>query len=83
MDDVGFRLNPKGDLTTILDNAEMTIETIRKDALKMVEDLENVNNSVECVRNSKLLDELSDGKYAIPKFIVQYILPLYLMYGSS
>uniref|UniRef100_A0A2S2NPC9 BAG family molecular chaperone regulator 2 n=1 Tax=Schizaphis graminum TaxID=13262 RepID=A0A2S2NPC9_SCHGA len=60
MDDVGFRLNPKGDLTTMLDNAEMTIETIRKEALKMAEDLENVNNSVECVRNSKLLDDLSD-----------------------
>ncbi|XP_026810280.1 uncharacterized protein LOC113551907 [Rhopalosiphum maidis] len=60
MDDVGFRLNPKGDLTKMLDNAEMTIETIRKEALKMAEDLENVNNSVECVRNSKLLDDLSD-----------------------
>jgi len=40
----------------------MLIENIRKEALKMAEDLENVYNSVEDVRNSELLDQLTDGE---------------------
>ncbi|CAH1712705.1 BAG family molecular chaperone regulator 2 [Aphis gossypii] len=59
MDDDGQQRS-KQYLTTMLDHAEMLIENIRKEALKMSEDLENVYNSVEDVRNSKLLDHLSE-----------------------
>lgn len=82
MDDDGQQRS-KLYLTTMLDHAEMLIENIRKEALKMSEDLENVYSSIEDVRNSKLLDHLNDGKYMIPKYIVQYILLLYLTYGYS
>lgn len=82
MDDDGQQRS-KQYLTTMLDHAEMLIENIRKEALKMSEDLEIVYNSVEDVRNSKLLDHLSDGKYMIPKYMVQYIVLLYLTYGYS
>lgn len=49
-------------LTEKLDCAEMVIENIRKEALKMAEDLDNVYNSVDAVRNSKLMNYLNDGK---------------------
>lgn len=61
MDDDGPQRS-KQYLITILDHAEMLIENIRKEALKMAEDLENVYNSVEDVRNSELLDQLTDGE---------------------
>jgi len=67
----------------MLDHAEMLIENIRKEALKMAEDLENVYSSVENVRNSELLDQLSDGECFISMYIVQYISPLHLTYDFS
>jgi len=82
MDDDGHQRS-KQYLTTILDHAEMLIENIRKEALKMAEDLENVYSSVEDVRNSELLDQLSDGERLISMYIVQYILALHLTYGFS
>lgn len=57
-DDKPFR--SKQYLTEKLDCAEMLVENIRKEALKMAEDLDNVYNSVDAVRNSKLLISLSD-----------------------
>lgn len=50
-------------LTEKLDRAEMIIENIRREALKMAEDLDNVYNSVDAVRNSKSMNYLSDGEY--------------------
>lgn len=50
-------------LTKTLDRAEVLIENIRKEALKMAEDLENVYNSVDAVRTSKLLNYLNDGRF--------------------
>lgn len=61
----------------------MLIENIRKEALKMSEDLENVYNSVEDVKNSELLNQLSDGEPLITMYIVLYILALHLTYGFS
>lgn len=48
-----------------LDDAEMVIENIRREALKMAEDLDNVYNSVDAVRNSNSINYLSDGKLMI------------------
>lgn len=50
-------------LTEKLDRAEMIIENIRREALKMAEDLDNVYNTVDAVRNSKSMNYLSDGLY--------------------
>lgn len=50
-------------LTEKLDQAEILIENIRKEALKMAEDLDYVYNSVDSVRSSKTLNYLSDGAY--------------------
>lgn len=55
------RCKSKQYLTQTLDRAEILIENIRKEALKMAEDLENVYNSVDAVRNYKLLNYLNDG----------------------
>lgn len=49
----------------------------------MSEDLENVYNNVEDVKNSELLNQLSDGEPLITMYIVQYILVLHLIYGFS
>lgn len=68
MDDDGDQRS-KQYLTTMLDHAEMLIENIRKEALKMAEDLENVYSSVENVRNSKLLNQLSDGECLIYMYL--------------
>jgi len=46
-----------------LDHAEMLIENIRREALKMAEDLDIIYNSVDAVRNSQLIDNLNDRKY--------------------
>lgn len=48
-----------------LDRAENVIEQLRKEALKMAEDLDNVYNTVDAVRNSKSLNYLSDRKSII------------------
>jgi len=82
MDNVGHQKSKKY-LTTMLDHAEIHIENIRKEALKMAEDLENIYSNVENVRNSELLNQLSDGEHLIPMYIVQYIIPLHLTYGFS
>jgi len=41
----------------------MLIENIRREALKMAEDLDIIYNSVDAVRNSQLIDNLNDRKY--------------------
>lgn len=46
-----------------LDRAEMIIENLRKEAIKMAEDLDNVYNSVDAVRNSKFLNQLTEGMF--------------------
>jgi len=48
-------------LTEKLDQAETLVENLRREALKMAEDLDNVYNSVDAVRNSKSLNYLCDG----------------------
>lgn len=50
-------------LTEKLDQAESIVENLRREALKMAEDLENVYNSVDAVRNSKSLNTLCEGKF--------------------
>lgn len=50
-------------LTEKLDHAEQVIENIRKEALKMADDLDSVYNSIDAVRNSKSLNSLSDGNF--------------------
>lgn len=52
-------------LTQNLDRAEILIENIRKEALQMAEDLDNVYNSVDAVRTSNLMNNLSDGKFLL------------------
>lgn len=71
MDNAGEVLTPNEDddkqykqyLIKKLDQAELLIENIRKEALRMSEDLDNIYNSVDAVRNSKSLQHLSDGKF--------------------
>lgn len=60
-DDEDKQCKSKQYLTTMLDHSEMVIENIRKEALKMAEDLDNVYNNVDAVRNSKSLIYLSEG----------------------
>lgn len=61
-DDDDKQYRSKQYLTEKLDRAEMIIENIRREALKMAEDLDNVYNSVDAVRNSKSMIYLSDGQ---------------------
>lgn len=71
MDNAGEVLTPSEDddkqykqyLFKKLDQAELLIENIRKEALRMAEDLDNIYNSVDAVRNSKSLQHLNDGKF--------------------
>lgn len=71
MDNAGEVLTPNEDddkqykqyLIKKLDQAELLIENIRKEALRMAEDLDNIYNSVDAVRNSKSLHHLSDGEF--------------------
>lgn len=70
MDNPGVVLTPSEDddkhykqyLIKKLDQAELLIENIRKEALRMAEDVENIYNSVDAVRNSNSLHHLSEGK---------------------
>lgn len=70
MDNAGEVLTPNEDddkqykqyLIKKLDQAELLIENIRKEALRIAEDLDNIYNSVDAVRNSKSLQHLSEGK---------------------
>lgn len=62
-DDEDKQSKSKQYLIAMLDRSEMIIENIRKEALKMAEDLDNVYNNVDAVRNSKSLSYLSEGKF--------------------
>lgn len=62
-DDGNVQCKSKQYLTEKLDRAEILIESIRREALKMAEDLDNVYTSVDAVRNCRTLNYLNDGKF--------------------
>lgn len=71
MENAGEVLTPNEDdekqykqyLIKKLDQAEIHIEKLRKEALRMAEDLDNIYNSLDAVRNSKSFHHLSDSKF--------------------
>lgn len=72
-DDDDKQSRSKQYLTEKLDRAESLIENIRREALKMAEDLEYVYNSVDAVRNSKSLNYFSDGVY-LSNYLITYFI---------
>lgn len=83
MENQGEVITPSGDddrpyktkqyLTEKLERAEHVIENIRKEALKMGDDLDSVYNSIDAVKNSKSLNSLSDGKYFYSVIVGRYL----------
>lgn len=55
--------SPKDRLVDLLDQVEMHVERLRRDALKLEEEKDTLLTTLDTLRNSEMLIELSDSKY--------------------
>ncbi|RZF41414.1 hypothetical protein LSTR_LSTR000128 [Laodelphax striatellus] len=73
--------NSKTRVLQLLDQVESVVEKLRRDALKMEEDRDSVFTTLDTIRNSDMLTELSDSKYHIYQLSSSDSLP-YLFHYS-
>lgn len=55
--------SPKDSLVKLLDQVEMHVERLRKDALKLEEERDRLLTTLDTIRNSEIMIDLSDSKY--------------------
>jgi BCL2-associated athanogene 2 len=55
--------SPKDRLVKLLDQVEMHVERLRKDALKLEEERDTLLTTLDTIRNSEMMIDLSDSKY--------------------
>jgi len=55
--------SPKDSLVKLLDQVEMHVERLRKDALKLEEERDTLLTTLDTIRNSEMMIDLSDSKY--------------------
>jgi hypothetical protein len=55
--------SPKDSLVKLLDQVEMHVERLRKDALKLEEERDRLLTTLDTIRNSEIMVDLSDSKY--------------------
>jgi len=56
--------SPKDSLVKLLDQVEMHVERLRKDALKLEEERDTLLTTLDTIRNSEMMVDLSDSKYS-------------------
>jgi hypothetical protein len=65
--------SPKSRLVNLLDEVEMHVERLRRDALKLEEEKDRLLATLDSLRNSEIMIDLRDSKYtslwALPKFV--------------
>jgi BCL2-associated athanogene 2 len=54
--------SPKDRLVHLLDQVEMHVERLRKDALKLEEERDTLLTTLDTIRNSEMMIDLSDSK---------------------
>jgi BCL2-associated athanogene 2 len=55
--------SPKSKLVTLLDEVEMHVERLRRDALKLEEEKDRLLSTLDSVRDSEIMIDLRDSKY--------------------
>jgi BCL2-associated athanogene 2 len=55
--------SPKDSLVKLLDQVEMHVERLRKDALMLEEERDALLTTLDTIRNSEMMIDLSDSKY--------------------
>lgn len=60
---------PKDDILLILDDIDNNVEKLRKRAFEIEEGRDVMFNALHAVRNSRLLESLSDGEFSFIKFL--------------
>jgi uncharacterized protein (DUF2342 family) len=55
--------SPKDRLVDLLDQVEIHVERLRRDALKLEEEKDTLLTTLDTLRNSEMMIELSDSKY--------------------
>jgi len=56
--------SPKDSLVQLLDQVEIHVERLRKDALKLEEERDGLLTTLDTIRNSEIMIDLSDSKYS-------------------
>jgi hypothetical protein len=56
--------SPKSRLVNLLDEVEMHVERLRRDALKLEEEKDRLLATLDSLRNSEIMIDLRDSKYA-------------------
>jgi BCL2-associated athanogene 2 len=55
--------SPKSKLVNLLDEVEMHVERLRRDALKLEEEKDRLLTTLDSLRNSEIMIDLGDSKY--------------------
>jgi BCL2-associated athanogene 2 len=55
--------SPKSRLVNLLDEIEMHVERLRRDALKLEEEKDRLLATLDSLRNSEIMIDLGDSKY--------------------
>lgn len=61
----GSPRSPKDRLIELLDQAEVHVERLRRDALKLEEDKDAMLTTLDTLRNSDMMSQLTEGKPTI------------------
>lgn len=57
-------MKPKDRLIRLLDQVESHVERLRKDAVQLEEEKDNLMSTLDSLRNSELIDELDESTYS-------------------
>jgi BCL2-associated athanogene 2 len=74
--------SPKDRLVKLLDQVEMHVERLRKDAFKLEEQRDTLLTTMDTIRNSEMMLELSDGKYLCLRFLNSFALRVYFFIST-
>jgi BCL2-associated athanogene 2 len=71
--------SPKERLVDLLDQVGMHVERLRRDALKLEEEKDTLLTTLDTLRNSEMMIELSDSKYSSLCQAVELLRYLFLL----
>jgi hypothetical protein len=75
--------SPKDGLVDLLDQVEIHVERLRRDALKLEEEKDTLLTTLDTLRNSEMMIELSESKYTSLCSTVDFVPHLFLLKQSK
>jgi hypothetical protein len=65
--------SPKSRLVNLLDEVEMHVERLRRDAMKLEEEKDRLLATLDSLRNSEIMIDLRDSKYTTLWALTEYV----------